>query len=188
MKNYTQYRWFYTSQDTLVVGGKNASQNDQLMKEITSSGKDYLVMHTSSPGSPFSVLVKSKELVKKQELEECAIFTACFSKEWKQGKKKASVDVFTSAQLSKGKEMSVGTWRVSGKVERVSVPLELVLAIQKKKLRAVPSKSTKRPLARICPGSVDKTDMLVAIQFAIGVFPAEDVLAALPAGGVRLCK
>lgn len=186
MIDYVKYRWFVTSKKTMVVGGKNAKQNDALLKEIVAGGNRYYVMHTSTPGSPFAVLLKESSKVTPDELEEGAIFTACFSQAWKARKKRAFVDIFQSDQLSKEPNMKAGTWRVRGKTERLSVPLGLALIKQRGTLRAVPMKTTTRPLMCIVPGTIDKVDM--AAQFGVELgdsFAHDEIVAALPAGGVK---
>src|SRR3989344_4967817 len=74
LKDHQRYRWFVTSAGTLVVGGKNAAQNDQLLHLLTASEKKRMVMHTREPGSPFCVLLTDVEKITAQEREECAIY------------------------------------------------------------------------------------------------------------------
>ena len=50
MMEYKKYRWFYTSEDTLVVGGKSAEQNDKLLREILETKKEYYVIVSDSSG------------------------------------------------------------------------------------------------------------------------------------------
>ena len=49
MIDYKKYRWFLTSAKTLVVGGKNAKQNDSLLKEIIAAGENYFPEGMSAP-------------------------------------------------------------------------------------------------------------------------------------------
>jgi len=181
------YRWFYTSSDKLVVGGKSASQNDELLKNLN---KEYWIMHTSAPGSPFCVIISPISKVTKKDLEECAIFCGCFSRAWKEGKKKTTIHLFKNSQVSKKKGMKSGTWGVVGKVKEIKVELELVLTKQKKILRAVPEKSVmkKNTFLKVCPGKIDKKNMVNKILKEIGKdFDKNDILSALPPGGVRIC-
>lgn len=188
MKDYQSYRWFYTSKGNLVVGGKNAEQNDELLKKITGSKKDYWVMHTATPGSPFSILIAEPSKVQEKELEECAIFTACFSQEWKRKKKLAEIHLFSTQQLSKPADFKQGSWTVKGRVRTYKVPLMLALTVQKKILRAVPQSAASEVLTLICPGSLDKQEIATTLQFTIGDhFSSEAILRALPAGGSRIC-
>jgi hypothetical protein len=170
MNSYTKYRWFYTSKNTLVIGGKNATQNDELLSSILEDKKNRYVLHTSAPGSPFSIVMKEKSKVSNEELKEVAVFTACFSQAWKKGVKKAQVHIFTTDQLSKPKSAHVGTWHVKGTVKKVDAELALVLTRQKDVLRAVPVASAKKILARVTPGKLDKQ----AAVATIGVFVSVD--------------
>ncbi|MEK6899311.1 MAG: NFACT RNA binding domain-containing protein [Nanoarchaeota archaeon] len=188
MKNFAKYRWFYTSKGTLVVGGKSAEQNDLLLNEIKNSGKRYYIMHTSSPGSPFSVIIKEPSKIGEGELEECAIFTACFSQDWKRKKKTSEIHIFESGQISKPSGLKSGSWKVEGKVKKISVQLGLVLSLQEDILRAVPEKSAKEKLAFIKPGDSDKKELVAEIKEIIGKkFSEEEIISALPAGGIKIC-
>lgn len=186
MIDYKKYRWFLTSRKTRVVGGKNALQNDELLKNVLATGNDYYVMHTSSPGSPFAVLLKEPSKVTKQELDECAQFTACFSQAWKARKKTTRVDIFRSKQLSKDPRMKAGMWRVQGAIDRTNVTLELALTKQGNTLRAVPIQSAKKKLMHVIPGTIDKSDMAAQLGVELGdAFTRDEIVAALPAGGVK---
>lgn len=188
MQDYKRYRWFYTSNNVLVVGGKNAAQNDELLLKMIDNKKfaSYVVMHTSSPGSPFSILIKDPKKLSSQDLEECAVFTACFSKAWKERKKEALIDIFTLGQLSKDKTMKSGMWRVTGTVQRKKVTLEVGLIKQKGILRAVPLVKKQEYLLKLAPGSVDKDTMALTLEVELGHdFSHEEIMGALPAGGMR---
>lgn len=189
MEDWKKYKWFYVASGKLVVGGKNATQNDELLKRLDN---EYVVMHTSHPGSPFCVILSDVKKVTKKDLKECAIFCGCFSRAWKEGKKRTGVDIFMSSQVTKPKGSKRGLWHVNGDIKRVNIDIKLVLARQKKVLRAVPEESVKKEdiLLRICPGKTDKKDMLAKFELELngGNFSANELLAALPAGGVRICK
>jgi len=191
-KEYKKYKWFYTSSGKLVIGGKSAEQNDSLLTSIKKSNKEFIVMHTAEPGSPFTIILSDIKKVSKSDLAECAIFTGCFSRAWKAGRKKTSVSVFKASQIHKEKGMNVGTWGVLGKTDKMSVVLELVLTKQKGLLRAVPEKSVKSKkeiLLKIVPGSIDKKDMLPKLQVDLSEsYGQDEVLSALPAGGLRIIK
>lgn len=149
-------------------------------------------MHTSSPGSPFSVILSEKNELAEADIQETAIFTGCFSRAWRECKKKTLVDVFNLSQLYKSSGMKPGTWGVKGPVKRISVQLELVLTRQEGILRAVPEiavKKKKEKLLKVRPGKIDKTEMLPKIQVELAEHPnQEEVLAALPAGGVSIVR
>jgi len=189
--DYHKFRWFYTSSGKLVVGGKSAAQNDFLLMTLKENGKELMVMHTSEPGSPFSVILADLNKIKETDLIECAIFTGCFSRAWRSRKMKTMVDMFKLSQLYKSKEMKEGTQGVNGKIERILVKLELGLTRQNGILRAVPLQSikSKKPLIRVLPGNIEKSDISAKLELELDdVFDQEELLSALPAGGVSLVK
>ena len=188
MQDYQKYKWFFTSAGNLVVGGKSASQNDELLRRIKQSRQELIVMHTSSPGSPFTVILQDPNKVSASELEQIAIFTACFSREWRLGKDKASIDIFKASQLSKSKGAKTGSWAVKSKIKHETVNLELVLAKQNNVLRAVPESSvmSSEILLKIKPGKEDKVKALAKLKELLSGFPDEEILSALPAGGLSI--
>ena len=185
MKDYKKYRWFFTSNGVLVVGGKSSEQNEELVKKAK---KTDIILHTKDPGSPFCILSGD---VKGKDIGEAAIFCACFSQGWKKRKKKMEIHVFRGSQAVKEKRQKVGTFTVIGKVQRGFVRLELWLGIQKKKLRAAPRSCFKKPLMRILPGKISKEKAAIKIKeilkekFSLSV-SKDEILQAIPAGGFSL--
>ncbi len=192
---YYKYRWFITSNGKLVVGGKNAEQNEELIKKFIEPKHDleyssqislknyskkekYVVMHTRSPGSPFSIILD--ENPNEKDINETAIFTASFSRQWKSRKKEAQVDVFLLEQIYKEKNMKVGTFGVTGKIDHRKIPLILHLKKQLNVLRAVPFKSDNSLI--IIPGKIpkEKFAMQISKDYKIDI---QEVLNALPTGG-----
>jgi hypothetical protein len=192
MEDYKKYRWFYTSSGKLVVGGKSSTQNDELLDKLKRTRKNYVVMHTASPGSPFSVILSEIREITEKDIKEVATFTGCFSRKWREQNKKTEVDVFSLSDTYKLKSMKSGTWGVKGKINRLTVSLELVLTIQNSTLRAVPEltiKNKKDILLKIRPGKIDKREMLPKFHVILDKhFSQEELLSALPPGGVSIVK
>ncbi len=174
----------------MVIGGKSAEQNESLLKKITSSKEEKIIMHTSEPGSPFTIILSNKK-PSSSDIKECAIFTASFSRAWRQVKKKANVDIFSSTQLFKTNSMKPGTWGVKSKIKSISAHLSLVLAKQKGKLRAIPESSASSKnsiLLKISPGKIDKIKILPQLQELLPKISKEEILSALPSGGIKIEK
>lgn len=184
-KKYENFRWFFTSNNILVVGGKSDEQNEVTLKEFLKP--NYIVMHTSAPGSPFMIIQSDKP--SRKDVEETAIFTACFSQQWKQNKKKIDVDIFKGNQIYKNKFMKKGTFGVNGEKKTMKVSPLLVLIIQKGKLRAVPkkvSKNTKeKVLAEIKQGrlskeqAADKISKIIKDKYHFPV-SKDEIMVAIP--------
>lgn len=182
MIDYKKYKWFFTKSGKLVVGGKSAESNDSLLTDLKKMGKELIVMHTKSPGSPFCAIVAPLNAISDEDIEECAIFTGCFSRAWKEGKKTTAVHSFRLSQLNKSKDMKEGTWGVSGKVKDFSVKLELAITKQNEIVRAVPIKSLNEDeiITIAIPGKIDKTKIKIPLKVN-----KEELISALPAGGVK---
>lgn len=189
--NYKKYRWMYTSSGKLVLGGKSAEQNEEVVRVLmdeVKKGKDYLVMHTSAPGSPFAILYSDKYDVK--DIEECAVFCASFSRAWRSGKRKVNVDIFYASQIFKDRGMKVGTFGVFKKIKSMEVGLKLCFEVQKGKLRAIPYREGRKScLVCVYPGKIPKERAAELIGEVTG-FKKQEVLEALPTGGFRVegCK
>ncbi|MEM3074625.1 MAG: NFACT RNA binding domain-containing protein [Candidatus Pacearchaeota archaeon] len=196
MKNfpYYKYRWFVTSSGKLVVGGKSAEQNEELVricmegkhldlnsitsiKEWTIKKKKYVVMHTKSPGSPFSIILD--ENPNEKDLEETAIFTAFFSRAWKSKKDKTQVDVFLLEQMYKNPEMNIGTFGVMDTIDHRIVRLRFYFKKQLNVLRAVPFEVPNSPL--VIPGNIPKEQFAKEISKMYNV-SFEEAMNCLPTG------
>lgn len=188
-RDYMSYRWFFTSEGKLVVGGKNEDQNELALKFFRKP--NYTVMHTSKPGSPF-MIIQSDEPSRK-DLDECAVFCACFSKEWKNAKGggKIDIDIFKGGDIYKQKDMKTGTFGVAKK-KKVKVKPELMVITQKGKIKAVPKvKRKEESLAVITPGKMDKEAAAEKIakkikdKFFMPV-SKEEVMQAIPSGNMSV--
>ena len=178
---YESFRWFFTSSNILVVGGKSDGQNEIVLKEFLKPG--YIVMHTTAPGSPFMVI--QEENPSKKDIEETAIFCACFSQQWKTGKNKIEIDVFKGEQIYKSKTMKMGTFGVNGKKKTINVIPELVLVVQHGKLRAVAKNTKLEKIAEIKYGKLSKEEAAEKISKIIKDkyhFPVtkNEIMSAIP--------
>lgn len=195
-KDYKNYRWFYTSEGKLVVGGKSDKQNELVIKHFLKPS--FFVMHTLKPGSGFMIVQDSNPSQK--DLDECAVFCGCFSKQWKNLKGNSSkiyIDVFEGKDIYKEKGMKAGTFGVKNKKKTVKIKPELVLVIQKGKLRAVPKFNVGKKigngqaeiLGEIKPGKLSKEEAAEKIAKRIKekfTFPIskEEIMQAIPSGKI----
>lgn len=184
MIDYKKFKWFYTSQGLLVIGGKSAEQNEEVIKQARTED---VIMHTKSPGSPFCVI---KGNASEKDINEAAVFCACLSQGWKKQKKYMEVHVFRGKQVRKDKNMGKGTFGVIGRVQKIRVRLELWLGMQNGKLRAAPRLCFKEPLIKIEPGKTDKSKAAIIIKEKLQEkninVNIEEILQAIPAGGFKL--
>ena len=79
-KWYEKFRWFYSRTGKLIVGGRDATTNDILMKKHAEDKE--LVFHADIVGAPFFVI---KEAADPESIEDAAQAAAIFSRAWKLG-------------------------------------------------------------------------------------------------------
>ncbi|MFP9193556.1 ribosome rescue protein RqcH [Natronosalvus vescus] len=107
---YERFRWFHTSDGFLVIGGRNADQNEELVKKYLERGDK--VLHTQAHGGPVTVLkatdpseASSKDIeIPESSVEEAAQFAVSYSSVWKDGRYAGDVYVVDSDQVSKTPE------------------------------------------------------------------------------------
>jgi len=77
---YERYRWFFTSDGILAVGGRDASSNSALVRKHMENGDK--IFHGEIHGSPFFILKDRSVGLTPLSLEETAQATVCFSRAW----------------------------------------------------------------------------------------------------------
>ena len=108
MSENKNFRKFVSKKGIVFLAGKNAENNDDLMKIFRN--KDNIILHTNSPGSPFCVIEKLNP--SRNEIYEAGVFCSSYSQSWKNNKKDVKINVFTGKDISKKFWMKKGTWRV----------------------------------------------------------------------------
>ncbi len=79
---YERYRWFYTTDGILAVGGRDSSSNTAIIRKHLE--KNDKVFHADIYGSPFFILKNGKESIRPTSLNEIAHATVCFSRAWRE--------------------------------------------------------------------------------------------------------
>lgn len=126
---FEKFRWFVSSEGFLVIGGRDATTNEIVIKKNTIEGD--IVFHTDMSGSPFVVVKSSismKEVGKEEKatkkpteitLDEGANATVIFSKAWKLGMSASEVFYVNPDQVSKsanaGEYLQKGSFMIRGK-------------------------------------------------------------------------
>ncbi len=108
---YHRFRWFVTSDGIVVLGGRDASQNEELVKKYM-GGQD-LFVHADVHGASV-VIVKGKT----ERMDEVAQFAASYSGAYRSGHFSADVYSALPSQVSKtpesGEFISRGSFIVRG--------------------------------------------------------------------------
>ncbi len=125
---YHRFRWFITSDGVLVIGGRDASQNEELVKRYMEGGD--LFIHADVHGGSV-VIVKGAT----ERLHEAAQFAASYSNAWKAGHFSADVYAASPDQVSKtaesGEYVARGSFVVRGERQYFrNVPVGVAIGLQ----------------------------------------------------------
>ncbi len=188
---FERFRWFLSSEGNLVVAGRDAGTNDQLVKKYLKSGDRYA--HADIHGAP-SVVIKRKEgenEIGEATLAEACAFAAIMSRAWASGAAEASVFWVTPDQVSKtpesGEALSRGAFVIRGKRNTIRhVKLEaaiggLTVKGERKAMCAPSAAIAKHSDAAfaIAPGKTKGTDIAKGLAAKIRVHP-DEIARVLP--------
>ncbi|MFH1311135.1 MAG: NFACT RNA binding domain-containing protein [Nanoarchaeota archaeon] len=108
MDKKKKFREITFESGTKIILGKDAESNDELMKKF--KGKKNKIIHTLAPGSPFCVIDNPNP--RPEEIITSGAIVARYSQDWRNNKKDVLVSIFTGKDISKDKDMKIGTWKV----------------------------------------------------------------------------
>lgn len=197
---YHRFRWFITSDGTVVLGGRDASQNEELVKKYL-TGND-LFVHADVHGASV-VIVKGTTA----KMDEVAQFAASYSGAWRSGHFSADVYSALPPQVSKtpesGEFVSRGSFIVRG--ERTyyrNVPLAVGIGLMTEPQTAViggpPSviRGRTKAFVELKPGQFEPNDVAKKVLRILkqkvteeeekalkAVLNTEQVAAFVPPGG-----
>jgi len=109
MSKLVKFREYKTSAGKLVLAGKSAESNEELVEQV---GENEIVLHTVEPGSPFVNIKADSGEVTKEDIREAGVFCARYSQDWRDNKGKIKVHVFLGKDIYKQKKMKSGTFGV----------------------------------------------------------------------------
>ncbi len=122
-----RFREFALPSGARALLGRNAENNDELVKKF--KGKKNVILHTSSPGSPFCVI--GIENPSKEDIAVSGAWCAKYSQDWRDNKKDVLIDVFTGKNVSKGIFMKKGLWKVK-KSKSMKIKKSEILKFERK--------------------------------------------------------
>ncbi|MEX0920941.1 MAG: NFACT RNA binding domain-containing protein [Candidatus Pacearchaeota archaeon] len=123
-----KFREFKLRSGSKIFLGRDAENNDLLMKKF--EGKENIILHTNSPGSPFGVIDKIEP--SKEDIQEGGIIVASYSQDWRDNRKNVLIDVFTGKDTSKPKGYKIGSWKVK-RAKKIRIKKEDILQLEKEK-------------------------------------------------------
>jgi predicted ribosome quality control (RQC) complex YloA/Tae2 family protein len=192
-KWYHKFRWFRTSDDVLVIGGRDATTNEIIVKKHAEKGD--LVFHTDMAGSPFFLLKLEGSKPSKEALQEAADATCSYSRAWKLGLPTQSVFYVNPDQLTKetqsGEYITKGAFVVKGKANYADNKINLAIGITgESEIMAGPVEAVKAHCGKyveITQGDDKPSAAAKKIQAKIGG-DLDSIIRAMPSGGIKIKK
>ncbi len=129
---YEKFRWFYSSDGFLVVGGRDATTNDILIKKYMESHD--VVFHADILGAPFVLIKTEGKAPPEQTIRESAQLAASYSRAWREMLGAVDVYWFSPQQVSKspppGQYLKKGTFMIHGSKNYIrNVPLRVAIGV-----------------------------------------------------------
>ena len=136
---YEKFHWFFTSNNMLVIAGKDAHQNELLNSKHFEDND--LFFHANIFGAPVTILKNGLESGIETR-QEVAQFAASYSSAWKDGLHAVDVYAMKRNQVSKSTSkgsLGTGSFLLSGERDWYrAVRLALVMYIKDERLFCVP--------------------------------------------------
>ncbi len=192
-KWFEKFRWFFSSEGFLCIGGRDATSNDIIVKKHAEKGD--IVFHTEMSGSPFFVVKAEGKKIGKETLDETADAAASFSRAWKLKLSNAEIFYVNPEQLSKtpkaGEYLEKGSFLVSGKVTNLIAEIKLAIGVNGDGAAMCgPVSAVKKNCGKhivIVPGDVKPSDIAKTVRKMLGG-EIDDIVRTLPSGGCRIIQ
>lgn len=130
---YEKFRWFRSSDGFLVLGGRDATTNEILIKKHMEP-RD-IVFHADIRGAPFVLIKTEGKTLPQQTMGESAQLAASYSRAWREMLGAIDVYWFSPEQISKrppsGQHLKRGAFIIHGSKNYVrNVPLRVAVGVE----------------------------------------------------------
>jgi predicted ribosome quality control (RQC) complex YloA/Tae2 family protein len=139
---FEKFRWFYSSDGLLVLGGRDATTNEILVKKHMEPSD--IVFHAEIVGAPFVVIKSEGKTIPEQTIMEAAQASASYSRAWGEMLSALNVYWIHPEQVSKtppsGQFLKKGSFMISGTknfVRGVSLRVAVGVKISDETIRVV---------------------------------------------------
>jgi len=196
---YEKFKWFFTSNGFLVLAGRDAKNNEYLVKKHFSEHDLYF--HADISGAPHTLLLNpDKKEIKDIDKEAAANFAAIHSSAWSSGT--FSVDVYSVSygQVTKtagsGESLGTGAFVIRGKRDYYKkIDLKIAVGYDSKKKVVIVGpvyaiSSTCKDHFILIPGKIKKSDICKELKARFSkkgiVVSVDDLMSNLPPGDCEI--
>jgi predicted ribosome quality control (RQC) complex YloA/Tae2 family protein len=188
---YEKFRWFFSSDGFLVLGGRDATSNEVLVKRHMKTGD--LFVHADIHGAPAVVIKAEGKEVPETTIKEAFDFAASYSRAWRHGLVALDVYWVKPEQVSKraehGEYVAKGAFIIRGKRNYGKGALELAIGVKtEEEVKVIggpvkPISSASKHAVKIIPGRLKSKEAAEKIKtLLLGLAGDEDraMIASLP--------
>lgn len=203
---FEKFRWFFTSDELLVIGGRDAKTNDWIVKKFLEDSDLYF--HADIVGAPHCVLKTKKNAAPEKSKQEALAFAVVFSRAWQSKSLLADAYWVLPSQVSKkaptGEAIGKGAFMIYGNRNYgKKIALECAIGLEKVAdgLRVVsgPVSAVEKHAfvwVRLVPGDTEKgplsKKLLKWFSFksrqTLDKSLLDEIIAALPTGGSKMLE
>ncbi|MBW2967374.1 DUF814 domain-containing protein [Candidatus Woesearchaeota archaeon] len=184
---YEKFRWFFSSEGFLVIGGRDATTNEIVIKKHTD--KEDIVFHTDMAGSPFFVIKTKGAAPSDATLQEVADATLCFSRAWKLGLMTTPTFWVTPEQVTKeantGEFLPKGAFMIRGRTNYITPTTNCAIgALEDGRIMCGPVQAIKKHCKEhinIKQGDRKPSDIAKLVKKKVGG-DLDEIIRALPSG------
>ena len=202
-KWYERFRWFYSSDGFLVIGGRDAETNEEIYTKYLE--KRDLAFHTDAPGAPLTIIKTEGKDVPETTLLEAAQFAVSYSNIWKTGLAAGDCYMVKAEQVTKtpehGEFLKKGAFVIRD-VRRYfkDMPVGIIIGIKDGMLIGGPISAVKPKvdlMVEIEPGEYNPDDLAKRIYrffsekiddrvYLKSIASVDQIVQFLPPGGSRI--
>ncbi|MBT5022258.1 DUF814 domain-containing protein [Candidatus Woesearchaeota archaeon] len=209
---FETFRWFRSSEGFLVIGGRDATTNEIIIKKRVE--KNDIIFHTDMSGSPFFVVKKEiNELhnlksdstsdsesdaieIGEITIQEAADATLCYSKAWKLGFGTTEVFWVKPEQVTKeaqsGEYLAKGAFMIRGDTNYVRPKISLAVGLDKDgRVMGGPLDAIKlhcKKYVEIIQGDDKPSSVAKLIRKELVDCDLDEIIRAIPGGGCKVKK
>jgi predicted ribosome quality control (RQC) complex YloA/Tae2 family protein len=202
-KWYEKFRWVFSSDGFLVIGGRDADSNEEIYSKYLE--KRDIALHTDAPGSPLTVIKTDGNTVPETSLREAAQFAVSYSSIWKAGQFSGDCYQVAGDQVTKtpehGEFLRKGSFIIRGERKYYrDIGVGIAIGIFEGILIGGPISAVKLkadPVVEIEPGKYNADDLARRIyrlfsekvedkKYLKAVASVDQIVSFLPPGGSRL--
>lgn len=131
---FEKYHWLITRNGLLAIGGRNAEQNESIVKKYMQPTDIFI--HADIQGAPVVILKTEGREVSDGDVIDASVITVCYSKAWKAGFGYLEFYWVKGSQVSKkapsGEYLGKGSFMIYGERSYGRCELKLAIGVEKR--------------------------------------------------------